>query len=241
MTEKKIERKLKPLFTWRAQICSDDGPEDPTTRHVLLTLACHMSELGDSCFPSIALLARETALANRTVKKHLKIAVESGWIFRRVRERHHGQGWRRYEYFATTGRRGASDAPPSDPAHNNQGLKNDAGHHVPHPQNVGQLTTEGGASDDQNVVHQVHLSTSLSTSRGRQGKSAQQCASEKTQSDPSTEQWLQKPESTLNEADKAVRTHYLQQMQRVVTQSDKSDEPERSKRSRDPKADPRAA
>lgn len=88
------------LFEWRKLIASNHGPESSSTRHVLLTLSLHMNLEGDSCFPSTALLATETAFSEHTVCKHLGIAEEAGWIevYQRGRS---GRGWRRHGYRAT--------------------------------------------------------------------------------------------------------------------------------------------
>lgn len=91
---------LKPLFSWRAAIASEYGPASPVTRHVLLTLGLHMSDKGDSCFPSIKLLCEETALSNRTVITHLQEAELAGWIKRSDRRKQDGQDWKGKEYRA---------------------------------------------------------------------------------------------------------------------------------------------
>ena len=92
--------KLAPLFTWRSVIASTDGPSSPTTRLVLLTLSLHMSERGESCFPSTDTLAEETGLTKRSVITHLLTAQDDGWIIRKVKGTN-GQGWKRHEYLAT--------------------------------------------------------------------------------------------------------------------------------------------
>lgn len=61
-------------------VASDVGPEFATTRHVLLTLGTFMSESGGSCFPSTRKIAVSTALSERSVCTHLKIAEQAGWI-----------------------------------------------------------------------------------------------------------------------------------------------------------------
>ncbi len=81
--------KLKPLFTWRSAICESDLHR--TTRHIALTLSLHMSEMGDSCFPSIARLARESGCDSRTVQRHLRTLEAEGWI---ERGEHIGTGGR---------------------------------------------------------------------------------------------------------------------------------------------------
>ena len=68
-----------------------------TTRHVLLTLSCHVNDAGEACHPSVAQLCEETALSKRVVCLHLKAAAEAGWI---VVAKHGfgGQKWARNEY-----------------------------------------------------------------------------------------------------------------------------------------------
>lgn len=128
-----------------------------------------MSELGDSCFPSMALLAEESGLGLRTIKDHIAIAATEGWIGKRERRLRNSQGWRRNEYFAQIPalveaafhmeQRGAPPAPCEDGA-------------PPAPR-------QGGASDDrtwcasqQNMVRQPPLSTSRSTTRERKAGAA---------------------------------------------------------------------
>lgn len=84
-----------PYMSWRQAILKSDLPA--TTRHVLLTLGCHMNDAGESCYPSIALLVEETGLSNRSVVTHLGIAEDRGWI---SREKHGyaGRRWARNEY-----------------------------------------------------------------------------------------------------------------------------------------------
>lgn len=83
------------MFSWRKAILKSNLP--PTTRHVLLTLACHMNDAGESCFPSIRLLCEETGLSNRAVITHLQGATELGWI---TVGKHGfaGQRWAAHEY-----------------------------------------------------------------------------------------------------------------------------------------------
>ncbi len=83
------------FFSWRQAILKSTLPA--TTRHVLLTLACHMNDAGESCYPSIALLCEETGLSNRTVIDHIEKAAQAGWI---VVDQHgfSGQKWKRNEY-----------------------------------------------------------------------------------------------------------------------------------------------
>jgi Helix-turn-helix domain len=71
---------LKPLYTWRSAIADSDLP--PTARHVALTLALHMNERGDSCFPSLTRLERETGLSRSGIAKHLNVLEREGWLVR---------------------------------------------------------------------------------------------------------------------------------------------------------------
>ena len=88
----------KLLFEWKHTFMSEHGPE-PTTRLVLCALSNHMNENGESCYPSIARLSMETGLNRNTVMRHLKKAVDDGWITRGIKG-FSGQGWKRNEYKA---------------------------------------------------------------------------------------------------------------------------------------------
>ena len=83
------------FYSWRGAVLKSNLPQ--TTRHVLLTLGCHMNDAGESCYPSIELLCEETGLSKPAVIKHLQIAKEEGWI---VVSTHGfgGQRWARNEY-----------------------------------------------------------------------------------------------------------------------------------------------
>lgn len=82
----------KPLFSWRHGILHSDLPA--TTKLVLLVLSCHMTDVGDSCFPSMRTIARETGLSRRAVITHIKKARAAGWL--RVQKRKSRNG----EHFA---------------------------------------------------------------------------------------------------------------------------------------------
>lgn len=91
---------LRPLFDWRGAIASPFGPDNPTTRHLLLTLSVYMSSAGDSCFPTLDELAESTCLSKRAVQNNIEQAVKSGWLGRQTNAKGAGKGWRRIEYFA---------------------------------------------------------------------------------------------------------------------------------------------
>lgn len=65
-------------FSWERAICSSDL--DGTTRHVAMTVGLHFSKAGDSCWPSLETLAREAGLDLSTIKRHLYILREAGWL-----------------------------------------------------------------------------------------------------------------------------------------------------------------
>jgi hypothetical protein len=80
----------KPLFGWRSAIASENGPENSTTRHVLLTISLHMGERGNSAFPSLSTIATESGLSKSTVCRHVKKAIENGWLEKNGRLRKSG-------------------------------------------------------------------------------------------------------------------------------------------------------
>lgn len=95
----KAGKPLNAVVVWRDHILGPDGPQQPTTRLVLLVLASHMNDQG-YCFPSIELLALESGCSEKSVRRHLKFANAEGW-FRRIAGMGYSQGWRRYEYEAS--------------------------------------------------------------------------------------------------------------------------------------------
>lgn len=68
-----------------------------TTRHVLLTLSCHVNDAGEPCYPSVTDLVAETGLSKRAVLTHLDAGREAGFI-RVGRHGFSGQKWARNEY-----------------------------------------------------------------------------------------------------------------------------------------------
>jgi hypothetical protein len=58
-----------------------------------------MDQDGESCYPSVRLLAEETGLNKDTVSHHLKLAELADWIERQPRALT-GKAWRRHEYLA---------------------------------------------------------------------------------------------------------------------------------------------
>ncbi len=98
----------REAWTWRHAILKSDLP--PTTRHVLLTLACHISDAGDACHPTVQQLTEETGLSKRAVLTHLKAAEAAGWISVGMHG-FGGQKWARNEYRITVP--GTSESVPA--------------------------------------------------------------------------------------------------------------------------------
>lgn len=82
-------------YTWRAAIIRSDLA--PTTRHVLLTLSCHINDAGEPTYPSTLTLADECALSERAVVTHLKLAHSLGWLVV-TKHGYGGQAWARNQY-----------------------------------------------------------------------------------------------------------------------------------------------
>ena len=84
-----------PRFDWEREILRR-GPTNPTTRHVLLTLATHINKEGKA-WPTTLTLTAETALTERSVCTHLEIAANEGWI-ERMASKGKGKAWKNYTY-----------------------------------------------------------------------------------------------------------------------------------------------
>ncbi len=82
-------------WSWRQRLLKSDLPS--TTRHVLLTLSCHVNDAGEPCFPTIEQLVAETGLSKRAVLTQVKLGKENGWLTIR-RHGFGGQKWSRNEY-----------------------------------------------------------------------------------------------------------------------------------------------
>ena len=115
-----------------------------TTRHVLLTLSCHVNDAGEPCYPTIRLLAKETGRSPRVVMLHLDNGEAAGWI---TVGKHgfSGQKWATNEYTLAW------------PADNHPVDKSEKGGYFASPP-----FAEGGYFDDKKVVTQSnHLRADL--------------------------------------------------------------------------------
>jgi hypothetical protein len=66
------------LWSWRHKILKSWLP--PAARHVLLTLACRMSDHNWECFSSVRNLVADTGLPADAVRAGLRDAALEGWI-----------------------------------------------------------------------------------------------------------------------------------------------------------------
>ena len=122
----------KSMFSWRHAILESSLPS--TTRHVLLTLSCHMNDVGGSCFPSISRLAYETGLSRQSIITHIHHAKEKGWIKVGLHG-FGGQKWKSHDYTIGWPEGGQLDLPASEKVVN--------------------LTAEGGQPNSQKAVKEV--------------------------------------------------------------------------------------
>lgn len=142
----KPEPAPKPFFSWREALLESNLPA--TTRHVLLTLACHMNAFGAGCFPSTRTLARQTGLSRRSVETHLAAARKASWITVQPRG-YSGRGWRRHEYCISW---------PTDVGKEVLHVNPEVEKYVRH------VRQRGGERPSHDVGKDVRLSTSWSTS-----------------------------------------------------------------------------
>ena len=101
----------KTFFSWREAIL--ESSLKSVTRHLLLTLSCHMNSLGEGCFPSTRRIARGMGVSERAVITHLRLALEAGWIGRKLHG-FAGQRWAGYEYVICFPGQDPKDRPASE-------------------------------------------------------------------------------------------------------------------------------
>jgi hypothetical protein len=87
-------------WEWLDLIASEYGPPDRSTRLVLFVLSLHMTQKGQSCFPSQELIAKRSGLSVRAVRDHLNRAEQGSWIGI-YSKRRKGQAWFVHEYVAS--------------------------------------------------------------------------------------------------------------------------------------------
>ena len=171
---------MEPIyFSWRQAVLK--SKLGATTKHVLMTLGCHMNEMGESCFPSIELLCEETSLSNRAVITNLRLSKDAGFITT-TKHGFAGKKWARNEYKATF--------PPID---NSTKAVNEV--HYQDDEAVN-LIPEGSEPNDIKAVNEVHTSTSINSPYNKSNPRAHE--PEKTDSTkPPTEKPAMTPEGEL--------------------------------------------
>lgn len=141
-------------FQWERQIISARGPANPTTRHVLLTVATHINKQQGTAWPSIRMLMAETLLSNRCVIEHLHCAETDGWI-KRSSVLGEGKAWRRSVYTPVVPDfkpiAGDRASPPYAPEGSDPGAQG------------GDHRAEGGDPDDIKVVTVRHTNIEVLT------------------------------------------------------------------------------
>lgn len=142
---------MKQFFTWRSAILDSDLSF--TTKGVLLILSTYMNDHGEGAYPSQKTLARKGTVSQRTIRDHIKIAVEKGWLVKRK----HGYGDQRnnqneYHIAFPKQEAGEQDAPASE--------SEKQGNEVPKQGNV---VPQAGEYDDQKQGQEVPPNTPMNS------------------------------------------------------------------------------
>jgi hypothetical protein len=87
-----------PRFQYRDWLKSPDGPPDAMTCHILRTITDYMDKHGRHCFPNIIDIAKVSKCGEKTVRRHLNMAAEKGWIGRYAYQVN-GAGRKSYGYY----------------------------------------------------------------------------------------------------------------------------------------------
>jgi len=127
----------------------------PTTKHVLLTLAVFMDEKAE-CYPSVALLSQRTSLSRASIFTHLKKARKGGWIEITIKG-FNGQGWKRHKYKATI-----PDKVVKEIDHDTDKAVKEVNHVM---KKGGQPNREGGQPNRSKVVKEVDTNTIYNTTK----------------------------------------------------------------------------
>ncbi len=88
---------MAPLHIWRDLVRSEQGPENPTVRLILVNLSFYMDVYGMNTSPSMDRQARETGLSKRSVIRAINSAVKEQWIYVEQR-RYKGRAWKHNSY-----------------------------------------------------------------------------------------------------------------------------------------------
>lgn len=184
------------LFRWRAALLSENGPSNPTMRHVLLTLSTHGDMNGKSIFPSTRTLAIETGLCRQTVMNALKEAEGLGWV-QCFKDNGNGQGWKRHAYGLTLPERGQPDSPPSGDNVVKE-INHDSGKGGQSQTERGQSGTRRGQPPLPDVVNEVDLISSVTSSENSSRSSGFASREEEEEEDDKTPDRLGEEQRAIN-------------------------------------------
>lgn len=87
----------KVSWSWRHAFAKSELPS--TTKLVLHTIGLFMNETGSGSYPTVKQIMELSTLSNKAVIKHIKIAIEEGWLRSKVHG-FRGQKWKNHEYEA---------------------------------------------------------------------------------------------------------------------------------------------
>ncbi|WP_081761404.1 helix-turn-helix domain-containing protein [Methylopila sp. 73B] len=79
---------MSAFFSWQHAILKSSL--EATTKHVCLTIGCHMAADGSGCWPSYSTIETESGLSRSTVILHVKKAAEAGYLAVDQRSRENG-------------------------------------------------------------------------------------------------------------------------------------------------------
>lgn len=138
---------MSRAWTWRHAILQSSLPS--ATRLTLLAISCHMNDLGDGCYPSMELLAKETGLSKRSIITHIAVASQMGFL-QISQHGFEGRKWRRNEYRAIWPQGGERVAPRH--------------------QQGGETVAQGGERNDHEVVKGLHSNIPMNLPENISGK-----------------------------------------------------------------------
>lgn len=85
-------------WTWRHAFTDGEVNLPPLTRLVLHTIGMFMNDLGQNAYPTIEQLADKSGLSASSVKKHMKVAIDLGYL-KRSKHGFAGKKWANNQYF----------------------------------------------------------------------------------------------------------------------------------------------
>lgn len=86
------DNRYRNANVYRRDVLSAESSLEPQTRLVLIAL-CERADGSCYCYPSQVLISKDTGLDRRTVRKHLKLAEERGWLKSFPGQRRKGRAW----------------------------------------------------------------------------------------------------------------------------------------------------